>query len=396
MTTSMKDLATKDAPCTGSTTHRRTHPDPASSRTELAKRLTADSAEMWGEGEEVALLGRNETFREAQNKLLRFSKISRPVLITGESGVGKEEFARSLYLLTQRRGQPFVSVNCAQYRGEDLLVSELFGHKEGSFTWADYTRDGLFASAEGGILFLDEVGELSLKAQGMLLRAVSEGKISRIGESRERSVDVRVVEATNRNLREMVRRGEFREDLYYRLCHFEIHLPPLRERGDDWRLIGADYLNTLNRQHQTNRRLSPQAVEVLDDYAWPGNVRELRGIFDIGYCMADGDWIEPEHFRPWMREEDADRDAARHQDESKSLSLYWQMVREGGTFWKVIRPVYLDRDLNRSQVKQVVGKGLRETNGSYKGLLSLFNVTEDEYSKFMDFLRHHDLKPEAY
>lgn len=365
-----------------------------SNRTKLSKQLEEQSIEKWDEGERVLLLGRNKEFRDAQKRLLRFSKINRPVLIKGESGTGKEEFAKSLYLLSDRSDQSFVSVNCAQYQGEDLLASELFGHKEGSFTGADYSREGLFESAEGGVLFLDEVGELSLRAQGMLLRAISEGKITRVGENESRRVNVRIVEATNRNLKQMVRDGEFREDLYYRLCHLKISLPSLRNRGRDWKLIADDYLDTLNSRHQSDKCLSDRAVQVLEDYSWPGNVRELRGIIDVGFCMAEQSVIEPRHFQFRMRDGSNFR---RNQQDWKKTEVqmrYRKMVSEGEDFWDVVHAPYLDRDLNREQVKSIVERGLQEADGKYKSVLKIFNISEENYLKFMDFLRHHDLKPE--
>ncbi|HEX2187654.1 MAG TPA: sigma-54 factor interaction domain-containing protein, partial [Longimicrobiaceae bacterium] len=197
---------------------------------DLARHLRLLSAEQWGERNGVALIGRHARLLEAQEKALFFAQAEAPVLVTGETGTGKELFARAVYLLGSRRGAPFVSVNCAQFGESQLVASELFGHRRGSFTGAVADHRGVFEEADGGVVFLDEVGELSSSAQAMLLRVLGEGEVVRVGESRARRVDVRVVAATNRDLREMVADGRFREDLYYRLRFLHLHVPPLRER----------------------------------------------------------------------------------------------------------------------------------------------------------------------
>lgn len=368
-----------------------------SGQTKLALKLKKLSIEQWGEEKAVILLGRHERFREAQKRLLQFSKLDRPILITGESGVGKELFAQSLYLLCARKGKPFLSVNCAQYQGEDLLASELFGHKKGSFTGASSDRKGLFEEARGGVIFLDEVGELSPKAQAMLLRAVSEQEIVRVGESRARSINTRVVAATNRDVQHMARIGSFRVDLFYRLCYLRLSIPPLRERGEDWRMIAGNYLANLNREHEAVKRFSESAVELLSHYRWPGNVRELKSIIDMAYCLSSDPYIKPEHFgsglESALRLEKIHRPTS-NGDDVGVLGYYYIMEGGEGDFWKTIRRPYLDRELNRSQVRRVIEKGLRETNGSYKRLLDIFCISQDDYLKFMDFLRHHRLKPE--
>jgi DNA-binding NtrC family response regulator len=228
----------------------------------------------------------------------------------------------------------------------------------------------------------------------MLLRAISEGKITRIGESESRDIDVRLVEATNRDLRKMVREGGFREDLYFRLCHLNLSIPPLRERGGDWKIIAGRYLKTLSQQNQVSKSLSDRAIEVLEDYSWPGNVRELQGILDAGFCMSEGKTIEPQHFEFRLCENGELRGHAPNEGETEVESRYRRMAQGGETFWDVIRDPYLNRELNREQVRAVIRQGLKETEGSYKPLLPILGILEDNYLKFMDFLRHHDLKPE--
>ena len=370
---------------------------PSSWLTPLASRIAALSEAAWGRAGIVRMVGASPALADAQTRLDRFARVDRPVLITGESGVGKELFARAAYLLSPRNGRAFVSVNCAQFVDENLLISELFGHKKGAFTGATTDRKGLFEEADGGVLFLDEVGELTPRAQAALLRAIGVGEIVRLGESTARRVDVRVVAATNRDLRAMVADGAFREDLYYRLAPLRLNVPPLRERGDDWQRIAEAYLAGLCRQAGEDRRLGASAVRALAGYSWPGNVREVRGLLDTAFCLCLGDTLEAADVEPELRAEAGELDET-------TLSLaaggsgdpYAQMSRGQGSFWSVVRDPYLDRELNRDEVRQIVERGLAEAGGSYKRALRAFGLPEGEYLKFMDFLRHHRLKPERF
>lgn len=358
----------------------------------LAYKIQRLSAEEWGRSQTIHTVGCDPSIVKAQVRLSRFALMDRPVLITGESGVGKELFARSLYLLSLRRGKPYLTVNCAQYHDENLLVSELFGHRKGSFTGAMADRRGLFEDVDGGVLFLDEVGELSPRAQAMLLRALSEGEIKPLGSNRGKFVDVRIVAATNRPLKRMVAEGSFREDLFYRLRHLQVHVPPVRARGDDWRLLVQFFLDQLIRSCGEFRRFSHASLARLGQYHWPGNVREIRSVVHTGYCLAEEELIEPADFEEVLERPTENRFPVLDRE---ITDCYLRMLHEGQCFWKVVREPYMERDLNRRQVRAIIERGLRETQGSYKKLLELFRIEPEDYLKFMDFLRHHRLKPGA-
>jgi len=213
------------------------------------------------------------------------------VLITGESGTGKELLARHLHELSPRSGGPFVTVNCGALP-EGLLESELFGHVRGSFTGAVRDHPGLIAQAEGGTIFLDEVGELSPPMQVKLLRVLQEHKVRPVGGTNERTVDVRVVAATNRDLERAVRDGEFREDLFYRLNVIHLHLPPLRQRKEDIPDLARHFVErSCSRLGSPAKRLTADALRVLQAYDWPGNVRELENIIERTVALEPSDVI---------------------------------------------------------------------------------------------------------
>lgn len=376
--------------------------------TDLARRVRLMSMERWGERRETVLVGQHESIVALQDRVHRFAQATGPVLITGETGTGKEIFARAIYLLSTRAKKPFFSVNCAQYTESQLIASELFGHKRGSFTGAFEEHRGVFSEADGGVVFLDEVGELTLPAQAMLLRVLSEGELVPVGDTRTRSVNVRVIAATNRDLRTLVSQGRFREDLLYRLRYMQLHVPPLRDRGGDWRLMLDHYIRRLNTDTGQERRFSDRSLERLAVYGWPGNIRELRAVVETSHSLCGGAGIiEPGTFEEQL-------ECAAYSSFAPSTSpstpvgsgvpvlqpsaaatvLVGRMSEGAGTFWELVYEPFMDRELNRCEVRAVVEEGLRRSNWSYKRALQVFGVEQDDYLKFMDFLRHHRLKPE--
>lgn len=236
------------------------------------------------------LIGDSKVMLKLKERIQRVGKASGSVLIRGESGAGKELVARAVHRASNRNDRPMLTVNCAAIP-KDLLESQLFGHKRGSFTGADADHVGLFEQADQGTLFLDEIGEMSLEGQAKLLRILEGHPFLPVGASKQVSVDVRVIAATNRDLTEFVRDGRFREDLYYRLSVFELPVPPLRDRGEDIDHLIGHFLDHFLLQHgRPQLALSASARSRLQNYPWPGNVRQLRNVIDSAVVMAD----EPE------------------------------------------------------------------------------------------------------
>src|SRR5581483_9747349 len=256
---------------------------------------------------ETGLIGESEAIREVMVKIEQMAPVSSTVLIEGESGTGKELVARAIHRLSPRRGKPFIAVNIGALP-ETLLESELFGHEKGAFTGAAERRLGRFELAHGGTLFLDEIGEAPLSTQVKLLRVLEQREVMRVGGSQPFRVDVRVVAATNRPLREHVEAGEFRTDLYYRLNVLTIYLPPLRERREDIPLLVRRFIQEFSAQHDRPfRGISADAMQILSDYSWPGNVRELRNLIESMVVLAPGREITAEDIPRPLRDGGAAR-----------------------------------------------------------------------------------------
>jgi two-component system, NtrC family, response regulator HydG len=231
------------------------------------------------------IVGRSAALRELLDRVVRVAPTDATVLVTGESGTGKELIARALHAASRRADKPFVPVNCAAIT-ETLLESELFGHARGAFTGAIRARRGLFEEASGGTLFIDEIGETAPGSQAKLLRAIQEGEIRRVGESLSVKVDVRVIAATNQNLKTAVAERRFREDLYYRLNVVPLRVPPLRERREDVPILAQHFLEKYAERTGERKTLSPSALQKLIEYPWPGNVRELENMIEQAAALA--------------------------------------------------------------------------------------------------------------
>ncbi|HET6460073.1 MAG TPA: sigma 54-interacting transcriptional regulator [Syntrophales bacterium] len=243
----------------------------------------------------IDLVARSESTKRIKEIVARVAGFDVSVLITGESGVGKEVFANAIHQQSQRSKGPLIKVNSGAIP-ETLLESELFGYDYGAFTGArKQGKPGMFELAHEGTLFLDEIGDIPYSLQGKLLRALQDREIMRIGGLKPTYVDVRIVAATNKNLEEMVKKGTFRDDLYYRLNVVSIDIPPLRERKEDIPIFVLHFLDKMNKKHQYNKRIAPEVVDVLMLYPWPGNVRELENVVERMIIMTEGDEITIKH-----------------------------------------------------------------------------------------------------
>jgi DNA-binding NtrC family response regulator len=241
------------------------------------------------------IIGKSGKITEVAQLVQKVAPTKTTVLLLGESGTGKELFARALHNLSHRRNYPFVPINCAAIP-KNLLESELFGHEKGAFTGADAKKLGKFELADGGTIFLDEVGDMDLSLQSKLLRAIEESEIERIGGVKTIKVDVRIVAASNRDLEKAVEDKSFREDLYYRLNVFPVEIPPLRERKEDIPLLVEYFINKYCLEVKTTQKdISKDALNVLMNYHWKGNVRELENTIERAIILCDGDSITPEH-----------------------------------------------------------------------------------------------------
>ncbi len=247
------------------------------------------------------VIGVSEAMQEVFTLVQKVAGSQANVLIRGESGTGKELIARTIHANGPRAGRPFIPIDCGSLT-ETLLESELFGHEKGAFTGAHATKLGLFEVGEGGTIFLDEVGGMSLTLQARLLRVLQERQVRRVGGTKFINVDVRVISASNRDLKEAVRNGTFREDLYYRLNVVQIALPPLRARAGDVPVLANAFLSQFaDAEGKGVQKLDPRTLRLLEEYHWPGNVRELRNVIERAVALADGPTLLPEHLTEGLR-----------------------------------------------------------------------------------------------
>lgn len=330
------------------------------------------------------LTGKSPEIREVNRLIHKASRNDCPVLISGETGVGKSLAAECIHGLSLRKENPFLHQGCSNIPAE-LFESELFGHEKGSFTGATGRKIGKMEIAAGGTLFLDEVADLSLQNQSKLLLFLDKGKFFRLGGEKEIKVDVRLIAASNKDLKKEVKAGRFREDLYFRLNVFEIHIPPLRERKEDITLLVEEIIREVNQKNKKNKKISSPALDKLLDYDFPGNIRELENIVSRALILAEGNTIKPDDIKLELK---------RDEEGDVVTNLLHQMVHHGKSFWEVVHKPFLQRELNRREVKDIIHLGLKETRGSFKELLFSFNAGENErdYKKFMDVLRHFKLR----
>ena len=337
------------------------------------------------------LVGRSPVMLALQAEITRVAQSDAKILITGESGVGKELVAMSIHAQSARKELPFVTVNCAGLP-ETLLESELFGHVKGSFTGAYRDKPGMLEKADEGSIFLDEIGEMSLRMQGMLLRFLETGELQKIGADRVgRRVDVRVIAATNRSLPEMVAQGLFREDLYYRINVINIHVPPLRERREDIPMLVDHFFENMGRGNGSRPVITPDAYVALSEYPWPGNVRELANVIERMLVSGTGAEIGPDDVPIEIRtQRSISLRPKRERRRTVADELLKRMLVNKESFWTAVYPLYMQREITRGNLRELVSKGLEEAKGNYKIVTRLFNMESGDYKRFLNFLRKHD------
>jgi DNA-binding NtrC family response regulator len=335
------------------------------------------------------ILGVSTSARAIEQEIDCAARCDAKVLITGESGVGKEVVARLIHHRSVRRSAPLVTINCAGIP-DTLLASELFGHVRGSFTDAYRDKLGWIEQANRGTIFLDEIGEMSPQMQSLLLRFLENGEIQRVGSDRRTTtVDVRIITATNRSLVERVAAGDFREDLFYRLNVIHVEIPPLRERRDDIPAMLDHFLRHFAESHRVGvPQLSQDAVAQIAAAEWPGNVRQLRNVAERLVVRARTGVISPADLPREILSMGA---AVKGVPDTSSRSelMFKRMVQDQETFWTVVYEPFMARDLTRDDLRILIRRALVLTGGSYKALAHLFNVAED-YKRLLNFLRKYD------
>jgi DNA-binding NtrC family response regulator len=348
-------------------------------------------------GEQPILLGESDVIETLRADIASAARTQAKVLITGETGVGKEVVARLIHTQSARSRQPFMAVNCSGIP-ETLLASELFGHQRGSFTGAYRDKVGLIRQADRGTLFLDELGEMSLAMQAMLLRFSETGEIQTVGmDAPGGRADVRLITATNRDLREQIAAGEFREDLYYRLNVIHIRIPPLRERGHDVVLLFRHFLRKASEAHRLPPPdLTSDAEQLVLNHPWPGNVRELRNVTERIALRDTNRPISPADLPVELRGPQSitvttaaapGQESSGEQPHGQPIAQHlWDKLMTGGDFWDVVQKPFRAHEITRAELAALIDRGLQETRGSYRALVRLFNLPPSDYKRFHAFL----------
>jgi transcriptional regulator with PAS, ATPase and Fis domain len=335
------------------------------------------------------LVGASPAIQTLQDEIHYAARCDAKVLITGESGAGKEIVARLIHAASARTRAALVTVNCAALT-DTLLETELFGHVRGSFTGAYRDRLGAFEQGNRGTVFMDEIGETSPRMQGLLLRFLETGEIQRVGSDQvQNRVDVRVIAATNRVLLEAVANKTFREDLYYRLNVIHLRVPPLRERVEDIPLLLKFFLDQFSRQYQVEcPTLSAEALQTLVEHPWPGNVRELKNVTERLIVRDKSGEIRRDDLPlELLRAVPALQPPMASPTRPAADVLFERMVNGGESFWSSVYAPFMARDLTRDDLRVIVRKGLERTSGNYKVMVELFNMPGDDYKRFLGFLR---------
>jgi DNA-binding NtrC family response regulator len=336
------------------------------------------------------LIGNTPVMRAIEADVRDAARSDAKVLITGQSGVGKEIIASLIHQHSARNRAPLLTLNSAGIP-DTLLESELFGHMRGSFTGAYRDKPGLFESARGGTVLLDEIGEMSLRMQGVLLRFLETGEIQPVGADKPRFCsDVRIIASTHRRLVDQIASKAFREDLYYRLNVIHIMVPPLRERQGDIPSFVRHFIKVFSEQHRVPPiEIAAETMTRLVEYEWPGNVRELRNVIERLQVRSKTGAVLPHDLPPEIsRASTADVLVEGETREQQAADvLYDRIVKGGESFWSVVYAPFMAHDLTRAELRRVVTLGLTHTKGNYTALLQLFNMKAGDYKRFLNFLR---------
>ena len=335
---------------------------------------------------EPVVVGKSRSMADLRSRASLIAAGNAKVLITGESGVGKDVLARFIHARSPRALRSFIAVNCAGLT-ETLLESELFGHVKGSFTGAYRDKVGKLRLAQHGTIFLDEVGDMSLRMQALLLRFLENGEIQPVGaDSVSTRVDVRVIAATNRDLASLIAAGQFREDLMYRLTVIHLHVPPLRERPEDVRA----FVDHIVAQGGRSITFSEDALQALERHRWPGNVRQLQNVVEQLIWTSSG-LVRLEDLPEPLRLPGACSVLpARERRRQLADDLYAGLVSGVYAFWEHAYPLFLNRDMSRHDLRELVKRGLATTCGNYRAVVPLFGMRDGDYKRFLNFLATHD------
>jgi transcriptional regulator with PAS, ATPase and Fis domain len=333
-----------------------------------------------------SIIGSSPALQRVLAAAAQLASSSVRVLITGETGVGKDLLARSIHCQSTRAHRRFVALNCAGL-SETLLESELFGHVKGSFTGAYRDRVGCLEQAHHGTLFLDEIGEMSLRMQALLLRTLETGEIRPVGsDGAPNHVDVRVLSATNRNLVEMIEQGKFREDLYYRINVAHLEMPPLRERVEDIEAI-VKHLIAANGSPLV---LDDAVMRLFEKHRWPGNIRELQNVIGSLAGSVRGRPVMPEDLPRAILGQSGRGPSFRERRRTVADELYEGLTSGNLRFWEDVYPAFNRRDLTRADLRMLIRRGLATTAGSYRRLLPVFRIDRQDYKRLLNFLAAHD------
>jgi DNA-binding NtrC family response regulator len=327
------------------------------------------------------ITGNSPGIRKIRQLVLKYSLEEDPVLMCGETGCGKNHIAELIHRFSGRKGK-FVTINTPGIP-ENLFESEVFGHKKGAFTDAQTDKKGLVEEAAGGTLFFDEIAEVPPTFQARLLRFIETRKYYILGGTGEKTADVRIVAATNSDLANAIEKKLFREDLYYRLQVLEIKIPPLRERFQDLEALVAE-----EQRHLKGKTPGSGFWEVARAYHWPGNIRELKSVLKRAGILIEGPVITGLDLQDIIRQNPLLPANAKN----GIVEGIWAEFRSGQNFWAAVKEPFLERNLNRDQVKEVITKGLAVAGGKYKDLLPLFNLEPVDYHRFMSFLRDYGIR----